>query len=155
MNREIKFRGKSLDNGEWVYGDLLQIAGGCVIYHGSRTDSDDIDASSNVAVMMRMDEVSPVHPDTIGQFTGFYDRTGREIYEGDIVNWIIGMYGEGFVEEGCVEWVQQEGCYVVINKFETNDHRKIVQPLIRCLNKIKVVGNVYDNPELLKGGKND
>lgn len=36
---------------------------------------------------------------------------------------------------------------------ETKDNKKIVQPLIRCMNKIKVVGNVYDNPELLKGGE--
>ena len=35
MNREIKFRGKRKDNGEWVYGDLRHIAGGTLIYHGS------------------------------------------------------------------------------------------------------------------------
>ena len=138
MNREIKFRGKRLDNGEWVAGNfLIDNYGNCEI----------VDFSTG------HEQWHDVAPDTIGQFTGFRDRVGQEIYEGDIVNWIKGMYGEGFVEEGRVEWVQEEGSYVVINKFETMDNRKIVQPLIRCMNKIKVVGNVFDNPELLKGGE--
>lgn len=133
MNREIKFRGKRLDNGEWVYGDLLRTPDGFAI--------------------LKSDECAPVDPATIDQFTGFYDRVGKEIYEGDIVNWIRVAYGEGFVEEGRVEWAQEEGGWIVINKFETKDNRKIVQRLIRCMNKIKVVGNVCGNPELKKGGE--
>lgn len=51
-NRIIKFRGKRSDNGEWVVGDLLHIAGGCLIYFGSDTDTTepDIEKSNPIAV---------------------------------------------------------------------------------------------------------
>lgn len=68
MKREIKFRGKRLDNGEWVIGLLVKMWGGWHII-----DWDD----ENTAY--------PVHPDTIGQYTGMKDKNRRDIYEGDII----------------------------------------------------------------------
>lgn len=152
MKQTIKFRGKRLTDGQWVYGDLLHIAGGCVIYHGSQTESQLIEDRQNVAIELYMDEVSPVDPDTVGQFTGLHDANGKEIYEGDIITWLTGRGGMGFMEMGRVEWRSDEGCYVVINRFLTRDNREIVQPLIRCTRDVKVRGNIHDNPELLKGG---
>lgn len=67
MNREIKFRGKRLDNGEWVYGDLLHLVDGVYISN---------DNGNNMA---------QVDPDTVCQFTGFTDKNGKEIYEGDVL----------------------------------------------------------------------
>ena len=140
MKREIKFRGKRLDNGEWVYGDLLQIAGGRVIY-GSRTDSDDIDASSSVAVMMRMDEVSLVDPATIGQFTGLRDANGKEIYEGDIIQMSCHKH-----DLGIVKWRNECSAFTIQEKGK-------LRWWYMMGGKNKVVGNIYDNSELLKGGK--
>lgn len=67
--RTIKFRGKRVDNGEWVYGDLLHTTS---VLNGTKTHH----------VLIGVDlELYEVHPETIGQFTGLHDKDGNEIYE--------------------------------------------------------------------------
>ena len=66
MNREIKFRAKCKDNDEWVYGSYIQ----------SYNEQDWI---------VQDGDFFAVDSDTVGQFTGFYDKNGKEIYEGDII----------------------------------------------------------------------
>lgn len=153
MNRAIKFRGKRLDNEDWVHGDLLQIAGGCVIYHGSHTDSTLIENTPNLdvelAVELYMDEVSPVYPETVGQFTGMYDRKGKEIYEGDILG--AKGYAIGWVKGGVRGY-----CYdVVYVNHPTMESDWSLYSTVKddYPEQIEVIGNIYDNPELLKGGE--
>lgn len=129
--REIKFRGKRVDNGEWVYGGIIFIDGGkphiFCNYGGVEVD-----------------------PDTVGQYTGLKDKNGKEIYEGDIINWLMHrMDRTGYIEEGRVEFRTNEQTTVVINKFATKDGRESVRNILNCLNDLKVIGNIHDNPELL------
>lgn len=82
--REIKFRGKRLDNGKWIYGSLVILNGRCFIFN---------------------DECrAEVDPSTVGQYTGLKDKNGKEIYEGDILT-------DKYESIGVVEW--QNGGFVV------------------------------------------
>lgn len=133
MKREIKFRGKRLDNGEWVIGLLVKMWVGWHII-----DWDD----ENTAY--------PVHPDTIGQFTGLKDKNGRDIYEGDIIE-CADSRGEPI--RHFVEFCKERGYYAQYlaghSPLPAYEAGPIYQDYIDKLGKY-VVGNVFDNPELLK-----
>lgn len=123
--REIKFRGKRLDSGEWVYGDYHRRAGGvhCII---------DMQPDSQGKVKY---VIIQVDAETVGQFTGLHDKNGKEIYEGDIVRYDMG--GE------C------EVSYCIGGGFAGFD----LSPAFHDehqLTDVEVIGNIHDNPELLK-----
>lgn len=133
--REIKFRGKTL-SGRWVYGYAAKFA------HDS------------VPVILEdtEDGIKPrkIIPETVGQFTGLHDKNGKEIYEGDIVKWILTMpevgvnggYEEYETEEiGEIQWdagALYLGEYCAAGfAYDSEDYAEII-------------GNIHDNPELLK-----
>lgn len=123
--RTIKFRGKRADNGEWVYGSLLWMTGVQYIY------PDPAPEGYNDYVVI---------PDTIGQFTGLFDKNGEEIYEGDVVRTL-----SGFV--GYVRYNERFMRFEVAEAGESYDNDRKPDGVPR--ESWEVIGNIHDNPELL------
>ena len=119
--REILFRGKRVDNGEWVFGDLLHNCD-CVKIRENETEINHVARSF------------PVLPKTIGQYTGLTDKNGTRIFEGDIISC------DYFI--GTVSFCN--GCWCA------SEVGKIPEDLYELIN-LEVIGNIHDNPELLKG----
>ena len=137
MKREIKFRGKSVDNNEWVYGDLIHIGNGCIIYQGSQSDYQ-ITNKTGVAIELFDDEVSVVRPETLGQFTGLCDKDEKEIYEDDI------LMCEQHI--ALVLWNKELSTYALQFDFE----KKVGMRPLGEWHAMTVISNIHDNPNLLK-----
>ena len=133
--RTIKFRGKSILTDEWFYGDLVHSA------DKKRTailvnDKDSYDECE-------------VDPETVGQFTGLMDKNGVEIYEGDV----IGCHNPRI--KHLIFYNEKQGRFIAaLNGDIENDFVGLCGlDDSRWTGSKKVIGNIYDNPELLKGGE--
>ena len=134
MNREIKFRGKLEYNGKWIYGDLLQYENGDVAIFRDKLSSFGCECTE----MSKRDRVIP---DTIGQYTGLTDKNGVKIFEGDVV--IIG-------EKLKAKVIYYDGSFRMQSEFsptpiDTTDMGYMMREF-----SIRVIGNIHDNPELIK-----
>lgn len=142
--REILFRGKRKDTGEWVEGDLVRLKDGA-------------------KAIPHIYGYGEVIPDTVGQFTGLTDKNGKRIFDGDILRAdngkqtavLIVKYGDYLPEmfykmlEMCVPGKRHllaYGFYAVsIGKGE-----EMILFQSPCA---EVIGNIHDNPELLEGDR--
>lgn len=138
MMREILFRGKDSITKRWVYGALVQqqddlLKEKAFIISYSNYQFGDF----SEAVMHEVD------PETVGQYTGFVDKKGKKIFEGDIVS----IYNsKAFLF--AVEWNNH---YIL--KCTTNGVSDNILNVIESPEDVEVVGNIYDNPELIKDGE--
>ena len=140
--REYLFRGKRLDNGEWVEGYLVENEDD--VYRAFIVCSArwDVDADGDTDLMET--EVFEVDPETVGQFTGLTDKNGRKIFEGDIINFSNPRPFKDFVAEVAFD----DGCFYLVNKSRYfRDYLKCYT----CNHVGEVIGNRWDNPELLEG----
>mgnify|MGYP005898709535 CR=1 FL=1 len=133
--REIKFRGKRLDNGEWEYGDLVAIEHKCGLPCQCYAIIPDIACSGELLWKLLSDY--EVDLATVGQYTGLKDKNGKEICEGDILLDESGTYAVVGYSMGAFYVDFGEG-------FD-------LQYFAECIHEIcEVVGNIHDDPELLK-----
>ena len=124
--REILFRAKRKDNGDWVFGDLIHNID-CVKARERETDINRIAKSYEVI------------PETVGQFTGLKDINGKKIFEGDIVTGLFNytdIIGHIVYGSDATFFIERKGLYGIgLNNAE---------------DWLEVVGNIHDNKELLR-----
>ena len=134
--REIKFRGVSVENEKWYYGDLVQVANKKYIYFCSNkifTLNLHYDYKDTGHLM------EEVIPETVGQFTGLKDVNGTEIYEGDI------LYDDFYYKYYLVKY--KDGGFSALPYFD-NETSVIDIDLFEVCDDVKVVSNTYeDNKE--------
>lgn len=121
--RTIKFKGKSIKTGEWLYGSHLYILDRDFIY---------IDVSNGIFLENEVDTK------TVGQFTGLHDKNGREIYEGDILKGAWDTIFQVFYDD----------CYLGFRAKEKGGRENCID--YYGLDRIEIIGNIHDNHELLK-----
>lgn len=136
--REILFRGKRLNNGEWIEGSLLDDGnGGHFICPGVGED--------------KTGRLDRVHTATVGQYTGLQDMNGNRIFEGDIVCVDDSVWGKN-------QWEPKKYvCEIVFREQDarfTGIGKQRPREWLYSWNarSYEVIGNIFDNPELLGGG---
>ena len=138
MNREIKFRGQRIDNKEWVYG-YFTVSAFC--------------SEGTYWTIKPTPRIShKVEREMVGQFTGLYDKNRQEIYEGDILSkmWKVEVYKD-----------EKTNAFMV--KFHTHPEINKPRTLYQYLKDRKqantedtdcvIIGNIYENTEILRGGE--
>ena len=158
--REIKFRGKPTENntsyieeGAFVYGALIVCDNK---YYIALNVNDNINRDDYEVYMIE------VIPETVGQYTGLKDKNGKEIYEGDIVEFSYDIFTGNFdtkIGKGIVEFIQG-AFYIKPFEIEGKKAKDIEDEewfLLYSVNEdtLEVIGNIYDNPELLGGNNGD
>lgn len=158
--REIKFRGRRIDNGEWVYGSLLQSE---IDVNQLAVETFICERFANEAQLNKI----PVDPKTVGQLTGLLDKNNTPIFEGDILKGFQKEQSDkegknGYWIEDTVCWVgggfkvfskPLQNCYTrennILYQFMWHDPGSFVnrEGWYYELGEIEVIGNIFQNPK--------
>ena len=139
--REILFRGKRIDSEEWVEGGYFGVdEDGDALHAFILTNCQTRDFTSEHSVFTG----HKVDKKTVGQFTGLSDKNGKKIFEGDIVKYNHSEY----IRPLQVEWVTKYACYAFVDKGDFDQEHFLNET--NCKDNIEIIGNIYDNPSLLK-----
>lgn len=138
--REILFKAKRIDNGEWVEGYYTECNGKIFIGINIFIYSDIFEVFCTP--LIRWFEVGP---ETLCQFTGLYDKNGKKIWENDI---LMAHLDESYPEDAAYETVEWNVAGWAAHETGSTDREYLDK---FDLEHFEVVGNIFDNPELLQG----
>lgn len=141
--REILFRGKK-DDDEWVYGSFCMDA--LEQFNGLCGVDGFIRLYDKAKGKMQTYEVDR---ETVGQYTGKTDKNKKRVFDGDIIRMFD---AKPPFDVGVVQWDDHDQCYVVRSTWSEKCHLTDFGNLGRP-EYFEVIGNIHDNPELLKGGE--
>ncbi len=138
MNREILFRGKRIDTGEWAEG-----------FYCGGNERKTLRPCIFVYIPDRQSyDCQDIIPETVGQYTGLKDIHGVKIFEGDIIKqYEKTQFGDPVSDFGLIKWDNKE-CMLFRTSTRIGKDR-----LVTSRDIYEVVGNIYDNPELLEVSK--
>lgn len=154
--REILFRGKRLDNGEWIEGHLIRYENGRTRICESKTDIFCYEKDRSIIQTVAYE----TETFTVGQYTGMKDKNGKRIFEGDIIRT---HYANTIATDFVEQVVFHNGRFTSLYKLHRLGNGKIFanlpdgvphlpQDKTPYMDWCEVIGNIYDNPELLKEG---
>ena len=123
--REIKFRGKRIDNGEWVVGDYSRYS-----------------KEKSIIMVDLLEQVdSWVWSETVGQYTGLDDKNGVKVFEGDVVRYLNSIESGNGV-------VIFDTCAFLFNWIDIDETDSLLRHF-QCSEELEVIGNIHDNQELM------
>ena len=149
--REILFRGKSIVTdspntpGHWLEGNHISRV---LDFEDGKTVIEHNIVELNSYINIYLDMCTEVWPETVGQWTGLLDKNGKKIFEGDIVEidehdiMVNGFYQVNYSEEN--------HCYALERGVHNHFNHFTFSELNGFANSCEVIGNIHDNPELLK-----
>lgn len=131
MDREILFRGKHKEYNEWVEGDFIhEPFGECIQFIRNECRSK-----------------IKINPETVCQYTGLTDKNGRKIFEGDIVRYMDEVIEKEKTDK--IEYNETHAAFCRLHKSEMGFQYLFIDESFA--NKCEVIGNIFDNPDLLEG----
>jgi len=148
MKREIKFRGKRVDNGEWIYGYYYQ---GREQSYILTTKAPHEKESSGLQPF----KPYPVIPESVGQFTGLLDKNGKEIFESDVLNkkkiFEDNMADKRFQPATQINVGFENGCFIDKNTgMPLYDKMRTISSFnVKVWTNYELIGNELENPDLL------
>lgn len=124
--RETKFRGKRIDDGEWIYGYLADVQE----QYGYATINSYFDDEDG-----RWETCDHVDINTVGQLTGLHDKNGKEIYDDDI---LLNRHNRRYK----VSWSDEEQRRILVNLLNADDYLNMYK---NCMDDFEVIGNIHEN----------